>query len=671
MWYEKNYRRVFMDMHITDTNDTFLTKLDMDDLVSAVKESNATCLVVKGQPHTGLQYWKGSIGRMHRTFQERNIDYVREMIEKCHSNGIAVMTYFSQIHDNVAYDEHPEWRFVDADGNNSRDEYYNGSKRSYVDQRYGTVCPNNPEYREYVCAILAEMTRELMYDGIFLDMPFYTTACHCPSCQKRYMEETGKEIPMKEDWDDPEWIQFMLKRNDWLLEFMNMSTKVIKDIRPEASVEHNMVFIGGGWLESNNEYQAEASDYVGGDYYKGYFQQSFICKYYNSITVNKPFCYITSRCEPNLSFHTVTRTDQDLEIHLINAIVHNGAFSMCDAMNPDGTFRGDLYRGIMKELFNEVAQYEDIVSGDYITDAAVLYATEVKGNENYLDSPMSIGKIFREYNVPYNVVGAKNIPTMKEKLLCIADAFYLSDKNCSDIEKYVSEGGNLFITGKLPNQKLADMCGVKVNQKSVYDCCYVQPCAKYKELFDCFDETNPMFVRAHAWESEVTADDVEVLATLTYPYTSPLDRDFASIHSNPPGICTDIPGAIRRRYGKGTIIWIAAAAEKAFQGYCRQSLYKLMSSLIGPCQYTSNAPEFVDVLGWKKDGASYFSFINEQEITPVYPLHEISITLPYQVKNAALVTPSEDGDIRVTEEEGKTTIVLPKLNVFHIIRVEA
>lgn len=30
MWYEKDYRRIFMDMHLNDTNEAYLSKLDVD-----------------------------------------------------------------------------------------------------------------------------------------------------------------------------------------------------------------------------------------------------------------------------------------------------------------------------------------------------------------------------------------------------------------------------------------------------------------------------------------------------------------------------------------------------------------------------------------------------------------------------------------------------------------
>ena len=35
MWYDNDYRRVFMDMHINDTNPEYLSKLDVKDFVKS------------------------------------------------------------------------------------------------------------------------------------------------------------------------------------------------------------------------------------------------------------------------------------------------------------------------------------------------------------------------------------------------------------------------------------------------------------------------------------------------------------------------------------------------------------------------------------------------------------------------------------------------------------
>lgn len=669
MWYKNNYRRIFMDMHISDDKpDVYLSKLDMDDLISTVKAAGAECIVVKGKSHVGLNYFKGPIGRMHEGLKRRNIDYLGEMTEKCHAAGLAVMTYLSQNFDNYAYDNHPEWRIVDINGNSSRDINGEGLERD----RYGIVCLNNKKYQKYVHDILSSMVSDYDFDGIFLDMPFWHTVCYCDSCKDKYREETGLEMPKKEDWKDPEWIKFVEIRSKWLRDFMYANTKAVKDIRPSVSVEHNMSSISGHWLLACDERLFGASDYAGADFYGGYAEQSFMCKYFNNMTTNKPFCYITSRCEPNLYFHTVSRTEHDLLIHGINSLIHNGGFSICDAMNPDGTINNKLYQESIKNVFAATAPYEKYVSGDIISDAAIVYFTEIKGNPNYAASPMNIGKLLREYNVPYDVISAKNIKDMDEKVLCVNDPFYISDEEYSYIESYVRRGGNLFITGNLPSKKLEELCGVKIIKQSDWNYSYLRPAEKYAELFEPFDEASPYPVQRPAWETEIADDSAEILAYLTYPYTKPGEKSFAAIHSDPPGINTKLPAVIRRSYGKGSIIWVACPAELTVGCDCRKVLYRLISSLIDKPSYTAHAPEFVEILHWQKDGKKYFSAVNQQQITPVYPISKITITVPYHAENISLLTPSASDDniaIAVDYNGGETTIHLPELNVFHIIEI--
>jgi len=54
----------------------------------------------------------------------------------------------------------------------------------------------------------------------------------------------------------------------------------------------------------------------------------------------------------------------------------------------------------------------------------------------------------------------------------------------------------------------------------------------------------------------------EVKAKIALPYTDPDDNTlYASIHSNPPAKCTEIPAIIEANYGKGKVIWTAATLE--------------------------------------------------------------------------------------------------------------
>lgn len=48
MWIEGNYRRNLMDMHIDDWNEEFLSKIDVDEYVDALKDAGIQAAMVKG-----------------------------------------------------------------------------------------------------------------------------------------------------------------------------------------------------------------------------------------------------------------------------------------------------------------------------------------------------------------------------------------------------------------------------------------------------------------------------------------------------------------------------------------------------------------------------------------------------------------------------------------------
>ena len=71
MWYQNDYRRIFMDMHLNDSNsEEYLSKLDVDNFVARLKEADASSIVVKAKSHVGLHYWPSKYGRMPRKWDQ-------------------------------------------------------------------------------------------------------------------------------------------------------------------------------------------------------------------------------------------------------------------------------------------------------------------------------------------------------------------------------------------------------------------------------------------------------------------------------------------------------------------------------------------------------------------------------------------------------------------------
>ena len=680
MWIEGNYRRNLMDMHIDDWNPEFLSRLNVDEYVEALKDAGIQAAMVKGRPHTGLAYYPTRVGRMHKGL--KGFDFLGTMVQKCHENGIAVVAYFTQIFDNWAYENHPEWRLVTSDGKGMRELH---EKKDMKTGRYGIVCPNNEGYRAYVKACLTEMNELYDFEGMFLDMTFFPEVCYCPSCRKRYKDETGKELPRKIDWKDPDWLEYAYKRDEWIADYAKFATDCVKKIKPHVTIEHQLSNIAGSWIVADSELLLDAIDCASGDYYGGFLQQTFINKYYKNISPNLPFVYHTSRCDPELAYHTTTKTEEEMLLHVITSLVHNGAFLLVDAINPDGSIVPEVYHGLMKRVYGVTRQYEKYVGGETYRDAAVWFATHAKFDPNetnidvmektfspayYMKSPVAASSVLREYNVPFEVIGTKNIKDEKAKVMILSHVANIRDEEMDEIEAYLAKGGNLFVSGPVGNERLQKLIGIKITGRTEHDFTYMSPTEAGADFFEGFSRLAPLTIDGHQMEAEITDErNLTVLATKTLPYTMTGCCEFSAIHSNPPGIYTEAPCAVLKETGEGKIIWTAAPVEMSRPYMSRKVFFRMVDFLRGEASFTSNAPKFVEVLAWKKDEEDYFAVINQQEESPIAPMYDITIEVKGKADKKAYLLP-ENTELK-TEIVGEDSlkIYLPKLEIFHILRL--
>ena len=678
MWTAGNYRRNLMDMHIDDWNEAFLSHLDVGAYVDALADAGVQCAMVKAKSHTGLCYWPSSIGRMHRGLKGR--DFVGDMVKACHEKGIAVIVYYSQIFDNWAYEHHPDWRLIAPDGKTFREYRGMGWFRS---GRYGICCPNNPDYRAYVRANLRELNERYDFEGMFLDMTFWTEICYCPHCRKRYLEETGREIPRVVDWEDPAWRDFVRRREEWLAEFAAYATKSVKDVKPEVTVEHQFSMITSSWVNGSTELLAGVSDYSGGDYYGGYLEQSFINKYYRSVSTTLPFVYHSGRCDPELAFHTTTKTAEQLILHAFTALAHDGAFLLVDALNPDGTFVPEVYHSLMKQVYAFTRPYEPYVGGELKTDVAIWFPSRAKYNPEesgvstleksmdpdvFVQSPVAMASILRENNIPFHVIGSRNLKDYDGQVIVLSHVAAIREEEMAALEDFVSRGGSLYVSGPIAHPRLEEMLGLQVTGRTEHDFTYMAPTPASREL-EGFSALSPMTVpRAQVLaKTREDASDAEVLANLTLPWTMTGTEQFSAIHSNPPGIPTSSPAIVRRRIGKGQVLWTAAPLEMSRPYMSRQAVRRLVESLLDTRKFRSNAPKFVEILCWEKQGERYFAAINEQEESPVAPMGDIEIGVPGKWKACLL---PEKEPLPVTYEAGESVISLPKLYLAQMIEAE-
>lgn len=599
VWYEKNYRRHLCDMHIDDWNDEFLSEFSPEEYFENLKKAKIQNAMLYFQSHVGLCYYPTKVGKMHNGFKSRE-DAMRRLVNMCRANGISVTGYYSLIYNNWAHDAHPEWRMVNKDGI-SLAEANGAVKTEFASNdvfRYGFCCPNNIEYRNFVKEQIREMAEYFIVDGMFFDMLFWPHVCYCNSCKKKFKAEYGFDIPEDCDWKTPIWQKFMEARRRWMGEFSKFAEECAKSFAP-ISVEHNVAYAALPNAEKGLAREVlETTDYAGGDLYGGIYAQSFTCKFYKNITKNQPFEYMFSRCTPKLSYHTVTKSKDEMTSALALTSAHHGATLVIDAIDPCGTMDGRVYERL-GEVFQTVIPYEKYYTGDMIEDVGIYYSLKSKFNANgekYTNhtSCVNVMKTFVYNNISCGITN-EMYKLDGYKLLMAPSLTEVDKPDFERIVNYVKNGGNLYISGGECKTLLKEFFGAEVCGRTKERVIYIAPKPEHQSSFDYFNEKYPMHFNGTAPITDGFEESM-VIAKITLPYTNQDTNRFASIHSNPPGIKTDIPAMAYTSYGKGKVLWSGLNIEDCDMYDYRRIMINLINTYFD-IDYTlsSDAPKDVEI----------------------------------------------------------------------------
>lgn len=675
-WYAKSYRRILADMHIEDWDERFLSQLNPLGYVELLKKSKAKSAMVYANSHVGYCYWPTKTGRMHRGIKGR--DVLGEIIGLCHREGMEVTVYYSLLYNNWAYEQHPEWRIVDVEGKTSREKPGRSG-------RYGVCCPNSPGYRSFVQGQIEELCQSYSFEGIFFDMTFWLGVCYCANCRRRYREETGKDPPMIIDWDDPSWVRFQTKREEWLAEFAAFATSTVKRHKPETAVEHQSSTTVAPWTYGASHLLADHCDYVAGDFYGDALQQSFICKLFYNLTPNMPFEFHTSICYPGLADHTTTKPRELLERRVFLTLAHNGAFLMIDAVDPVGTFDEGRY-SMIGEIYKEVSGYEKYLGGQLCQDIAVYFSFDSKMDFAYkgrkpeewgvklphLEAALGAAQALRTNHIPFGIITRKNLKDLAHyRVVILPNVLRLSDEEADAVREYVAVGGSVYASKFTLKSKLREMLNANFMGETAEKFTYVAPTSEGKWLLPGITEEHPLSIPDSQVKAGFSSKE-GVMATITLPYTDPEDPSkFASIHSNPPGPRTEQPALVLQKYGRGRVIWSSASIEaNAVQSLKHRTVFaNIIRSLVQePLSFEASAPGCVEIIQFHKpeEKAYVISLVNSQSDVgePSIPVHDIPMKVKVRGKALKTILCPEETPIPFTQDGDFVNLTVPILHTY-------
>ena len=158
---------------------------------------------------------------LHRQAQyNKGRDLFGDICRAAHEDGLVV---FARMDSNRAHEEfyqaHPDWFAIDASG------------KPYKAGELYITCVNSPYYNEHIPAILREII-ELYHPEGFTDNSWSglgrDSICYCDNCKKSFHKRTGKEIPLKVNWTDQayrDWIRWNYDRRLEIWDLFNKTTR--------------------------------------------------------------------------------------------------------------------------------------------------------------------------------------------------------------------------------------------------------------------------------------------------------------------------------------------------------------------------------------------------------------------------------------------------------------
>ena len=595
-WYERRFRRHLLDMHIDDWSDEFLSRFSSEDYAENLALAHINMPMLYLQSHTGLCNFPTKTGRMHRAF-EKDPDAMRRLTALCHEKGMGVVGYYSLIYNTWAHDTHPDWRMVDENGHSQRDQ---GS-------RYGLCCPNNVDYRAFVFTQIREMLDYFDGDGMFYDMPFWPQVCYCPACRARWAHEVGGEIPSART--GAEWEKLLERRRVWMGEFAQAVTDCTKALRPGISVEQNFAcsIASGAEAAIGDEVNA-ACDYTGGDLTGGVYEQSFTCKYFGAASAHQPFEYMIVRCDPNLTKHTITKSRRELETAVMLTCAHHGASLAIDAIDPAGTMDRRFYR-LLGEVFAKEELYEPYLTGDMLCDVGIVYHLPSKALRRGMTfsnhhAALGAARHMLERHILCGVAGHRQMESLSRYPALIAPMLRcLSDGERAVLVDYVTAGGRLYFSGGEDGALVEALLGTRVMGFTGETVTYLAPENGREALFADFNADYPLPFDCDAPILGRLPEDAQVLARIKLPYTIQNTPRYASIHSNPPGVMTGWPAVVRRRVGRGEVIWSAQPIEKERQAVYGETLCNLLALMGFESRLHTGAPCIVELTAFEDGDA--------------------------------------------------------------------
>jgi hypothetical protein len=439
-WWQRPYRMIQTNLRQPDA------LVDQKMLARQVKDFGADVLLYN---IGGIYAFYPTKLELHALNPYMKGDALGDAIEAAHSEGLALVGRFDMSKaTRIAYEAHPEW-FV----HNSKGETleYNGTYQA---------CVNGGWYQDYALQIISESLGKYDVDGVFFNMFGYTNfnysgdyfgICTCTNCQTRFRDMYGKSLPLKEDFSDPSYADYLEFKDRTALELRSKVYKHIKQVAPQVAMTGHRGDSDLIRMETQRAIERPQPEWAYQAGEQGRWARAYgRGKTFSSTSAN--FIDYAWRFASETGAYQLARAAQQLAC---------GAaldFYLLGVMDQDDKKAFPDVSRLFKWHRDNEARYKDLTTGASIA----LYSSHKTGTYRGRTASKRIGSdAFRgayralvEARLPFDFVSDEVVDIDGAKALEGYDALVLpnisclSDTEAGAIDEWVSNGGVLLVTGE-------------------------------------------------------------------------------------------------------------------------------------------------------------------------------------------------------------------------------
>lgn len=528
---------------------------------------------------------------------------LKRFVDETHTHGMKLSLGLPPFPSVAALKAHPEWRIAP----DLTDAHL---KVEPVENNLGTRlgCNLGP-WGDYLIELCGELMEDYGFEAYSFDGNYHPPICYCPACRKAYRDERQRDLPAKIDLDQVEYREYLVWRGEKLEDHYRRLQQRIKSIHPDKAVMTWTTNAGryGHFLTSPRVMSARMNLLIDLPMQEWWLDETnlgasvaptFGAEYLAAVTG-----YRKCGCEPYLMSRGNPYSPDSFPAHermVRSMLVLAHGSTTAHSLGWTGGAEGAA------PVFAETKRREPWIAGDSpLAWAAILVSEQTRQfyayrdiAERFLPHLFGAYRMALEEHLPVMLINDWNITAESLKrfrVVVLPNVAALSDAQAAALREYVQNGGGLVATTETslcdelgrPRKDfaLADLFGVSYRGRP-------QPTADEAKA-----EIDPNFAIALdekywqqrvgsgtlAWDRHALVEDAALkslvpngAARFKGPQvlvTPPGDAAELAIRLLPdgsngvaqPGV--SLPGAVVRAFGKGRVVYFAAAVDAALYSY--------------------------------------------------------------------------------------------------------